>query len=568
MTAHVQSGMKTNKSFCSIFAGGKWKIMKKKLTAAALVAVLLAAMFTGCSIESAGTITFSLAEKIKSLDPALSKTKEDGTVVLHVFEGLTRLAANGKTVPGTALGWIKSIDGLKYTFQINPEAKWSDGVSVTANDFEYSWERVLNPKMASENAFQLYYIKNAKGYNMSEDPYYKGMKFTRDDVGIKALDAATLEVTLETPCTYWIDLTNLPVYMPVRQDIIEKHAQDWHASESTYIGNGAYKLKKLSGDREVILQKSKRYWDADNIMNSSIRIEFAGGEYEPAFEAFTLGKTDGAIIPVPSGEILKLTADSKLAVSDLMTSYYLSFNINSEPLNKPAVRKALALALNRSEIVKSAMKGVEKPASGLVPYRIPGLDPLKDFRTDSAEYAYISPEADITKARQLLTEAGYADTTLFPQVELIYEDTGSNRNVMQTIQAQWQKNLGISVKLTAYDANAFKSKKEDRKFNIAAESWTLEYNDPLAFLEMWTSHSIFNATGFGSYDYDNYILQARASEDNKVRMPLLHSAENLIMSVIPVCPLYFGAEPLLSQNGLKGVVTSPYGYVYFHYAYK
>jgi len=546
-------------------------MLKKAVTSLLVFMVLVQALLTGCEFGGGSRISFVMAEKIKSLDPALSKSKDDAALVLHVFEGLTRVGQDGRTAPGTAISWVKSADGLKYTFYINTDARWSDGKPVTARDFEYAWKRALNPKVASENVYQLYYIKNAKGYNMSEDPEYKGVKASMDEVGVKALDTETLEVTLETPCTYWIDLTNMPVYMPVRQDIIEEHAQDWHTDTSTYIGNGAYRLKSLKTGEvtTALLQKSRRYWDADSVENSSVELILAEGNYSREYENFNLGKTDGAAgIPVPASEIMRLKAEGQLVVADLMTSYYLSFRTNKKPFDSPEVRKAFTIALNRAEIVRAAARGVEKPAAGIVPYKIPGADPLKDFRTDALEYTYLYPEADAAKAKRLLEEAGYTDISKFPEVVLIYEDTGTNRSIMQTIQAQWQKNLGINVILTAYDANGFKSKKVDGVFNIAAEAWTGEYNDPQAFLKMWTSYSIFNVTGLRSEQYDSYLIQAMESEDNIVRMGILHSAETLLMEIMPVCPLYFDAEPLLMQNGLKNIVTSPYGYLYFHYADK
>lgn len=537
--------------------------MFKRVLAIALAVCMFAAVLAGCGqTASGGTVNFLAGPEPQTIDPGLNNSADGGVYILHAFEGLTRIGKDGRIEPGMAEKWDVSEDGTKYTFHLR-DAKWSDGKPVTAQDFEYAWKRVLAPKVASPYANQLYYLKNGEAYNMSEDPEYKGTKAKAEDVGVKARDEKTLEVELNAPTAYFLDLTNFYTYMPLRKDIIEKYGDQWTQKAESFIGNGAFKMVEWKHNDELVFEKSESYWDKEKISLKQIHWKLMEDD-AAALSAFDKGELDGVCDLMPVEETQNLIKAGKLKVYDKLGTYYLDLNVEKAPLDNPKVRKALALAIDRQFIVDSATKAGEKPAVGFIPFGVAGQDAKKDFRTEIKDNSFLPVSANAAEAQKLLSEAGFPGGKDFPELEIITVE--SQKTIMEAVQSQWNKNLGINVKISTMEGAAMYDRRAQKDYMMSADAWIGDYNDPMTFMDLWAEGSGNNDTGWANKQYDGLVDTAKGSMDAKVRMKAMHDAEKLLMDEMPVIPVYYYTTKILQNPKLKGMLSDPRGFLYLHYA--
>lgn len=493
-----------------------------------------------------------------TMDPAKSVSIEEGTYILHAFEGLTRMGKDGSIQPGIAEKWEVSPDGTVYTFYLSG-SRWSDGVPVKAQDFEYAWKRALNPETASEYAFMLYDIKNAEAYNSSslqESP-------STDAVGIKALDDKTLRVELKAPASHWITMISHPIYMPVRKDIIERYGDRWYAKAQSFISNGAYTMTYWEANSKMVFEKNPFYWDNERtIVNRINWILMEDGN--DAVNAYNFNEVDGVYSSISADLAAQLKKNEDFQIYDGIGTYYLLFNTTKAPMNDPRVRKALALAIDRKFITEEVMKLGQKPALGLIPC---GLWAEKDFRTEAKDSGILAPTAKIQEAKILFAEAGYADGKGFPEIEMIYDTNNGHKAIMEAVQQQWKDNLSITVKIRNMEFEQLMDSSHSGNYMIARSGWIAEYNDPMSMLELWTTGNSLNETGWSNLRYDELIRAVKHSMNKVTRIRAMHEAEDILINEMPVCPIYSFVRGVLQSPNLKGVQVSPTGYVYFHNAY-
>lgn len=540
--------------------------MLRKIVLILLAVCMVASLFTGCGgvKSSKDTVTLIEGAEPETIDPGLNSTTDGATYILHMFEGLTKVSKEGKTEPGVAKKWEISSDSLTYTFHLRDDAKWSDGKAVTAQDFEYAWIRALDPKTASAYAYQLYYIKNAEAFNA---PAEGAAPVTAADVGVKATDEKTLVVTLQSATAYFIDLTNFPTYMPLRKDLLEKYADKWTQTPESYIGNGAYKMTAWKHNDVIETTKNENYWDTKHIVIKNINWKLVE-EDTAALNAFEAGEIDASLNNhVPVTEVKNLLDAGKLKVYPLLGTYYVEFSVSKPVVNEVKVRKALSLAIDRKLIVDTITKAGQLPAVGFVPYGTPGADSKKDFRTEEGGGDYTKPTAQVDEAKKLLSEAGYPDGKGFPTLELIYNTSTSHQKIMESLQEQWKQNLGIDVKISNMEFKTLVPKRIAHDFTIARGGWIGDYNDPMTFLDLFTTKSGQNDPGYSNAAYDKAIADAKASIDPKVRMKAMHEAEKQLMEDAPVIPLYFYVTYQMESPAIKDMYVSPLGFVFMHYAY-
>lgn len=563
-------------------------MLRKKNSRIAVLIVTVALSFTalaGCGKnDSKGTsantkvpqvIKYNLGAEPKTIDPALNEAVEGGTVIENAFEGLTRLDEKDTPIPGVAEKWDVSPDGLKYTFHLRKDAVWTDGKQVKAQDFEYAWKRALNPDTASNYAYQLYYIKNGQGYNESKRPQAQKTPgvapATADQLGVKAVDDQTLEVTLENPCAYFLSLMAFPTYMPVRQDVIEKDKTSWAIKPDSYITNGPFKLKEWRPKDKMIFVKNDKYWNAKDVKLDTI--EYSMLEQETSYlAAFKTGQLDFIETP-PAQETPQLLKDGTAKITPYLGTYYINLNVSdnaakfnaaaAQALKNPKVREALNLALDRKEIVDNVTKGNQIPAGAYVPKGIPEDKSGKDFRNKD----YYNPQGDIAKAKQLLAEAGYPDGKGFPKLEYLYNTGQNHQNLAQAVQEMWRKNLGINVELKNQEWKVFQKTRTDKNYEIARGGWTADYVDPMTFLDMFTKGSGNNDPGYNNPNYDAKLAAAKKETDPAKRMQLMHDAEDMLMADMPIIPIYFYTNIVCVKDYVKDVHKSPLGFVYFDHTY-
>ncbi len=530
--------------------------MSKKLIAILLVALIVFPMMVGFSQPSSfrSSITAVVGSEPATLDPQLNETVDGATYILHIFEGLTRISKDKKTIPGIAYKWDISKDGLNYTFYLR-KAKWSDGKQVKASDFEYAWKRALDPKTASTYAFQLQYIKGANEYNSG--------KGTAAGVAIKAVNAATLKVTLNAPCGYFLDLLRTPTYMPVRKDLIDKYGDKWTQSPKTYIGNGSYKVAKWTHNAELVFTKSNTYWDKGSVLLKDLRFTLTDDD-AACLSAYETGKIDFVDGLIPQAEIGNLAKSGELVKYPQVGTYYYYFNNKVKPFDDVRVRKAFALAIDRDYIVNNVTKGGQVPAVGLIPYGVPGA--IKTFREETK--AFLKPTPQVAEAQKLLADAGYPGGEGFPtDIELFYNTNTSHKAIAEALIEQWKKNLGVTLKASNVEWKVLSEKTTNKDYTICRMGWLGDYNDPMTFLDMFVSDNSQNKINYANPEYDKLVKAAQVSGDQKVRMDSMRKAEEIFMNDMGVLPIYYYVFNVLENKKLKGQIVEPVGFVYFMHAY-
>jgi oligopeptide transport system substrate-binding protein len=534
----------------------------KKLVSILLSAMLVMTALVGCGDKGADTtelknvVRYNLAADVKTIDPALNAAVDGAIVIVNSFEGLMRLDANDKAMPGVAESFDVSEDGTVYTFHLR-DSKWSDGQPLTAKDFEYSWKRALSKETAAEYAYQLYYLKNGEAYNTGEA--------TADEVGVKAIDEKTLEVTLESSVPYFLELTAFPTYFPVRQDMVEEHGEQWALNAESYISNGPFKLDKWEKGNIMSFVKNENYYDADRVKLDGVDFYFME-EISTAMASFEAGDVD-ALDKVAREQIPKFQAENnpEFKIFPYLGTYFYAFNVNVEPTNDIRVRQAFSLAIDRAAITKVVTKAGEMPATGFVPSGIAQPDG-KDFREVGGDYG-ITETAQVEKAKALLAEAGYPNGEGFPEIKFVYNTNENHKRIAEAIREMWKQNLGVEVELVNQEWQVFQNTRNEGDFVIARDGWIGDYVDPMTFIDMFISTSGNNHPHWSSEEFDNLVREAKLTSDETDRFEMMHKAEDMMMEDSIVMPIYYYTNPKMFKEYVKEARVSPLGFVYFDNAY-
>lgn len=543
------------------------KVRLKKILAMTLSTAIVGGTFLGCgssnsTASSRGSeqkIVYNIAADPKTIDPQLNSAVDGSKVIRNAFEGLMREIENGEVENGIAESYEVSEDGLVYTFHIRDNAKWSDGEDVTASDFEYGWKRALNPKTAAEYAYQLFYVKNGEAYNSG--------KASVDDVGIKVIDDKTIEVTLESAVPYFLSLLAMPVYYPVRQDIVEEYGDKWALKPETYVSNGPFKMTEWNNKESMTFVKNENYWDADNVKLETLVFRLIDDQ-TTTLSAFRNGELDIMEQP-PTTEIQTLISEGVAKIYPYLGTYFYVVNVSGEGLSSKAVdalqdvrvRKALSLAIDRTLITEKVSMGGETPATSYVPKG------LTDTQGDEFHKDYSDVTTNIEEAKKLLEEAGYPNGEGLPTITFTYNTASNHQMIAQAIQDMWKTNLGINVELKNEEWAVFQNTRNNFQYEICRHGWIGDYNDPMTFLDMWVTGSGQNNAGYSNAEYDSLIDQAKAEQDGTKRTELLRQAEDILMEDMPIIPIYYYTNIVCANDNVKGYVKSPLGAMLFRKAY-
>ncbi|CAM2890721.1 peptide ABC transporter substrate-binding protein [Paenibacillus taichungensis] len=527
---------------------------------------------TGSATEGNGlakdqVLKINLSAEPPTLDPAQAKDSQTNTVLKFLYEGLVRIDPDGKEAPGVAKDWTISEDGLKYVFNLNPDAKWSNGDAITAEDFVRSWERALKPETASPYAYQLYYIKGAEGYNLSKDETYKGTKITDfSQVGVKATDEHTLEVTLENPTPYFLGLTAFYTYYPVHKsaDTNDKFFTDY----KNMIVNGPFTMDQYAKGQKIVVKKNDSYHAASDIKLSEINMSLTNSSASE-LQAYKSGQLDYTGAPngeIPSDQIPSVKAElpDEFKATGIASTYYYQFNVNEAPFNNVKIRKAFAMSIERQLIVDKVTQGGQIPAFGFVPPGIRGEN--AEFRDEHKDDYFTE---NVEEAKKLLAEGmkeeGY---TTLPAVTLIYNTSDGHAKIALAVADMWKKNLGVDVKTENQEWGVFLENRQNQNFQIARAGWSADYNDPYNFLEMWTTGNTNNDSKFSNEQYDKDVKETVKSADPATRMAAFADAEKiLIQDEMGVLPIYYYTNVSLTKPYLKGIQLDFSGAIDFTRAY-
>lgn len=532
--------------------------MLKKKHGFTLISVLLALALVavGCTPKEesgsseAPVFRMNLATEPPSLDPAQVQDQVSATVVNGLYEGLTRKDEKGDVVPGMAKEWKISDDGKTYTFTIRDDAKWSNGDAVTAGDFEYAWKRALDPNLkpaASAYAYQLYYIKNAEAYNTGADGV------TADDVAVKAIDEHTLQVELNSPTPYFLGLMSFTVFFPVHQSAKDNEA--WATDVSTMITNGSFKMSEWKKNNSITLVKDDNYYAKDDVKLTKVVFSEVN-DSNTELSMYQTGELDFAGMPtglIPNEQFptLKKNNADEFKIQGSASIYYYLFNTTLKPYSNVKVREALSMAINRQDIVDNVTKGGQTPAYGIVP---PGIKGEKDdFRTEHSDSAYF--KEDITEAKKLLAE-GLAEEglTAMPTVKLTYNTNELHQAVAEAIAEMWSKNLGIKTEVSKQEWGVFLDNRNHLNYDVARGGWGADYNDPMTFIDLFSSKSGNNNTGFAKPEYDALIKEAYSTDDQAKRMAAMSKAEEMVVGKDrAIMPIYYYSTVYMIKPGFKGI---------------
>lgn len=534
--------------------------MNKKIKVLLLIIIIAFTFLTGCntndqSLHTQNILRYNHGEEPNTLDPSLSLTVGSGTIILANYEGLTKFDENNTPVAGVAEKWDISPDKTKYTFHLREDAKWSDGKPVTAQDFYYSWKRALDPATNAEFSYLLYSIKNAEKYNINQ-----AQDFPFEKVGITVLDNHTLEVELESPIPYFLQLTALPTFVPLRADLITKYGDKWALSPESYIGNGPFKMTEWKKKDMLKLVPNEYYYNKDQVKLAGLEITFIPEE-STMFAAFKAEELD-VIDSVPLEEVAGLKKESsEFKVFPMIGTYYYSFNVQKPPFDNIKVRKAFNLAINRTDLVTKVRKtGI--PASAFVSPGVSDAEPASDFREIGG--SFLPTEAQPEKAKELLAEAGFPEGKDFPPVTLIYSAKNEHKMLAEAVLEMLKEHLGISnITLANQEGKVFMQNKLTGNFQISLSMWITDVIDPITFLEIYTTNNGNNDTQWSNGEYDQLIKKARFSSQEQERYNLLHQAEKILLDDAPIMPLFHFTENCMIKPYVKNLYKSPLGYTYF-----
>ena len=510
-------------------------------------------------IDPTRDIIVNMGSEPATIDPTLNSIGVVSTYILHAFEGLTKTDPNNNIRAAMAESWDISEDGLTYTFYLRTNAKWSDGKPVTAYDFQYSWRRAVDPNINASYAYMMEIIKNAKDIRMG--------LMSISNLGAEAVDDYTLKVVLETPSMYFIDfLASTGIFVPLREDIIEKYGDEWTLKPETYICNGQYKLRERIENEKIVFEENTNYYDKNEIIAK--RITFvSNSDVLNIIEQITNGHVHFSALEAPADELEYLKNGGYIVPNNAnaIGTIYLELNITNEALTNKLVRQALSLAIDRKYIVNNIIKGSQTPAGAFVPPAVKGI--RYSFRDESSNYIDTeSYEKNIIKAKELMAQAGYPNGENYPALQLKVSP-GIFYEVGEAIKKMWKDNLNINTDLQEEEFPATLLALTKKKYQIARMGWTGDYNDPMTMLDVMISYGGVNHSGFSNAKYDSLISEAKLSYDNKLRMENMREAEAILLDEMPIIPLYYRADSFIVYPYLRDLVLNPLGRHRFNYCY-
>ncbi|ADE54677.1 peptide ABC transporter substrate-binding protein [Coraliomargarita akajimensis] len=511
-----------------------------------LVLCALLVVLSGCARKTTNVeegnakqeLYIGIGAEPAALDPHITTGLTEYSVMLAFYEGLTTLHPETMAIqPGVAKFWTISDDGLRYRFDLDPTAHWSNGAPVTAEDFLFSIERILSPALGAPYAYMLYPVKGAAAFN-------KGELKDFSQVGAKAPDPYTLEIELESPTPYFLSLLAHNTWWPVHPPTILAHGgmseriSPWTKPQN-FVGNGPYTIEHWRLNNRVTAVRNPHYRQAEGVTLN--RIHFLPIETKTEERAFRAGHLHiTSSVPIHRIDWYRENQPDKLRIDTALGVYYYMLNTTHGALGDVRVRKALAYSVNRKAITEHILKAGQKPAYHFTPPNAGGY-------LCESKLPY-----DPDLARQLLAEAGFPNGEGFPKFELLYNTSESHRTIAVAIQQIWKEELGIEIELHNQEWKAYLSTREAKDFDILRAAWYGDYDDPHTFLSLGETDNGNNHTGWSNADYDALMQQAALEQDPDKRKAIFQQAEAILLDEMPFIPIYFYVTSRLIQPSVQG----------------
>ena len=604
--------------------------MKKILALILAVVMLFTLAACGGKDADSNSLAVCLASEPLTIDPALNSSVDGATMVAHLFSGIAKWAEDEEgnlvivadAAKELSEGVVNADGTVTYTYTLKDGLTWSDGKAVTAADFVFAWNRAASPELAGDYNYMFDVVKGYAEIWESKDSGKVDKEgnpipeYINPDakLAVKAKDDKTLVVTLNNEVTYWNELLAFPTYYPVREDVVAD--ESWATKPETYISNGAYKLTSWEHNSVITMTKNENYYDADTVTMPEIKF-YLSDDANNMLTNFKNG--DWLLIDdVPTNEIsnLKTEYPDEYVVSGQLGTYYVCWNINENilPANnelkgtdaeaaKAEIRYALGLLIDRNHIVNQISQAGEVPASSFVAMGLTNPDGSQFYQTAGSSEDYFGYydvtveafEANYEKAMKILKKYYAFDETSgkftdVPTLTYIYNTSDAHQAIGEYIQGAFAA-VGINVELTNQEWNTFLETRKNGDYSVARNGWLADYNDPISFLDMWTTVSGNNDVQFGKGDhmslamydldltgygidykiekatwadtYDKLIAEIKACDDTETRYELMHLAEDMLMSTGCLTPIYYYTDIYMIDDSVDGFYSNPLGYKYF-----
>lgn len=508
----------------------------------AVLPVLALVAWTGCSRCGPAETANRPAPKVfgvaiwepESIDPGLAAEEAGVTISRALFEGLlARPAGNGPMRPGVAESWESTPDGLRWTFRLRADARWSDGRPVVAGDFAYAWLRVLDPATGSRSASQLYFMDGAQAVQ-------KGAAGAR--LGVETPDDRTLIVRLHAPVPYFESVVTYPAWFPVRRDVVEAHGARWTRPENI-VTNGPFRLDSFQAGVEALLSRSPTWWNAGSVRLDGAAFRFVANE-RTAYEWFRSGRVHWLKSTLARDLIpeMRRTRPPEFHTDPVLCTYYAAMRVTAPPLDDVRLRHALDLAVDKERLVREVLMGGQAAATGIVP---PAILAATGYRPP------VGKRFDAAAARALLAEH-VRERGPVPPLTYLYNTGEAHRLIAEFLQAEWKTNLGLEVAVRSTEWKSLLARVRTGDYHLARASWCADYVDPGNFLEVFETGNPNNYPGFSSPVLDRAVARARGAVSWNGRLPAYAEAEQVLIEGAPIVPLYFYTRIYLLDPGVTG----------------
>ncbi|WP_256816663.1 peptide ABC transporter substrate-binding protein [Cytobacillus sp. Bac17] len=499
-------------------------------------------------------ITVNALSEPPSLEPALIDNQVAGDISNQLFEGLVRLDKEGKIVPGVAERWETSDDGTIYTFYLNKDAKWSNGDPVTAQDFVYSWEKVLRPEVASPLGSNLFFIKNGAAYN-------EGSLKDPAELGVKAVDEYTLEVTLEKPTSFFLGLTAFFTLLPINEEV-DKANSKWASEADTFVSNGPFTIESWKHGQEIVMVPNENYWGKDVVKLDKLKWVMVN-EQNTEYAMYQSNELDFST-NLPNSIRNKLISSGEAYTAPSASLAYLRFNHKNDVFANEKIRQALGLALDRNLLVEKVTQGGEIPALGLIPIGLSsGAGEFRDLAGES-----LFKDNDVETAKQKLQE-GLDELGLssLPKINLLFYTDDTYNKLSQAMQEMWKKNLGIEVELQTMERKVFVQNIQAGDYQLAIYSTGADYDDASNLMGQFMTGDVYNYSNISIPEYDQLMKKAEAELNLEERAQYLVDAEKVLIDQMAISPLYYRTKVYLQKDNIDGIFQYTIQAIDFREAY-
>ncbi len=485
-----------------------------------------------------GILLVGNSSEPKGLDPHMVSGVIESNILRAIFECLITNdpVSDAATPPGAALEVVPDASATVWTVKLRPDGKWSDGKIVTAQDFAFSYERILTPELGAKYAEMLYFLKGAEDFN-------KGTTKDFSTVGIKIIDDFNFQLTLRGPTPYFKEILKHYTWTAVPEHVVLKHGKigqrgnAWTRPENL-VGNGPYKIKSWRRNDHIEVERNPHYWDKKNVTLNGVR-------FLPVTNLYTEGRMfrDGQLHLTYAAtpevvDLMKKKDPQSLRQEPYVGTQFYRFNTTRKPMNDAKVRRALSYALDRQALCDHIFRGYV-PAYAMTP-------PMENYKPPKQK------SYSIEKAKQLLAEAGFPGGKGFPRLKILVSGKETATTVAQATQAMWRDKLGVELEIENKEWTAYIAATQNLEYDIVLGGWIGDYLDPLTFLEMWTPGNGNNNTGWDNKEFVKVLQESFQESDAKRRFDLLYKSEEILMSEAPILPIAWQSRNYLAHPSLKG----------------